>query len=92
MKANNIQPTTDIKQALLAMHRETVNFGGRRWRICAWDTNDRFFCDAEVLNPKFAEERKFPIWDLWKSDSEETNKLLAHVAKAGGWVPEPVPA
>ncbi len=87
----NLQPTSDMKTALLSVSGETINHGGRRWRLSVDSGISRafntpfFHCTAQNLTPKNEEESKFCITDLWQSESEDSARLLYKFAAMGGF-------
>ncbi len=74
-----------IQQALLNAHGQVKRYGGQRWKLCCCEIGDRFFCDAENLDPMNVEEAKYCVMDIWWSESDRALVLLRKFAVAGGY-------
>lgn len=74
-----------IKEALLSADKAIASVGGERRRLNCHEIGGCFYCDAEILNPKTEEDRKYPIMDLWRSESAKAARFLAKFAMMGGW-------
>ena len=83
-------PTTDLYEALARVSGDTITFEGRTWKLTAGrlGRNQTWYCDAQNLTPKDVDEAMYCIVDLWQSDSERAQKIIAAFARLGGWVSE----
>ena len=81
-----VQATDKLKDALVSANGQTIKMLGRKWKLSCCEINGRFYCDAENLTPADATEAKFCITDLWKSESDDSVRLLYAFARLGGWV------
>lgn len=77
-----------MQNGLLNANGKVVTIDGERRKLQCSEVNGRFFCDAELLNPKTDEERKFCLMDLWQSESDLSARFLAAFAKLGGYEDE----
>ncbi len=91
MKTTSTETTTDIKTALLNANGQTVKHGDRRYRLecesrySRYYNRDEFSCHAMNLTPKDETEAKFCLTDLWRSESDDSARLMVKFAKLGGW-------
>lgn len=84
--STEIEQTTDIQQALINAHGMTVTHQGRRYKLDCRMVNERFFCDAQNMTPRDADEAKFCFTDLWKSESVPSMNLTLKFARKGGFI------
>jgi hypothetical protein len=72
-----------VRQALLAASGQTVRHGDKRWKIEAREHGIYFSCTAQDLDPHDAEEERFCIMDLWRSETARASSLLAKAIELG---------
>lgn len=84
--------TNDIQTALYNAHGRKATFNGHTYQLSA-EFRDviypykrtEFHCTALDLTPQDENERKFCIWDLWRSESDDAAQLMLKFAKMGGF-------
>lgn len=84
--------TDNLKEALITASGQKIKFRGRTWKLDCHEHTNRdghyfFTCDAQNTTPQTPEEAKFCVTDLWKSDSDDSVKLLYRFALLGGFCP-----
>jgi hypothetical protein len=79
---------TEFRAALLATHGSTIEFRGHRYKIDCHERRDwTLVCQAEDLTPTTDDERKYCIWDLWQSESDQAAEFLAVLSARAGCDP-----
>lgn len=84
--------TTDLQTALYNATGRTAMLNGHKYKLQADFRQvifpykrEEFHCVAEDLTPQNDHERKFCLWDLWNSESDEAAKLMLRFARMGGY-------